>query len=99
MSKYCKAYSVKDLSQFAGWNEHYPRTKTERQEDGQEIKVTVELSDDDYLYLHDNYVVTDGIFEDKNVIFNKVTDEWIVFCKEKLNFQIPDYSDSKAKNY
>jgi len=59
MSKYCKAYSVKDLSQFAGWNEHYPRTKTEKQEDGREIKVTVELSDDDYLYLHDNYVVTD----------------------------------------
>ena len=31
------------------------------------------LTDEDFLYLHDNYVVTAGNHEDGNVIFDDVT--------------------------
>ena len=59
-------------------------------DDGKEI-VRTTLEDDDVLYLHDSYVVTDDIYKDENVIFDKVTDEWKAFCTESLQFEIPDY--------
>jgi hypothetical protein len=34
----------------------------------------------------ENFVVTDGIFIDEHIIFDKVTDEWKEFCKGTLMF-------------
>lgn len=44
------------------------------------------LADSDYLFLQENYVVTDGIFKDQHVIFDAVTPEWISFCNTTLDF-------------
>jgi hypothetical protein len=41
--------------------------------------------------LQENYVVTDGIFKDENIIFDDVTDEWKEFCTKELEFEIPEY--------
>jgi len=49
------------------------------------------LTEADYLYLQEDYTVTDGIFIDENTIFADVTPEWITFCKNHLNFDIPVY--------
>ena len=49
------------------------------------------LTDKDFLYLHDNYLVTDGIFDDKNIIFDTITADWKAFCHEVLHFEIPDF--------
>jgi len=92
MGKYCKAYPLKQLRQFSQWYEKTENTKTETQEvDGQEVEVNRELTDDDFLYLQENYVVTDGIFKDENIIFDDVTPEWKDFCHNTLAFQIPEY--------
>src|SRR5258706_14550928 len=33
-----------------------------------------------YLYLQENYTVTQGIFLDEDVVFDRVTPEWTTFC-------------------
>jgi hypothetical protein len=92
MGRYCKAYGVEQLKQFAGWQ---PRLDAlaplENEEDGSEQPRTT-LADDDYLFLQENYVVTDGIFLDEFVVFDQVTPEWKAFCTGTLAFEIPDYA-------
>ncbi|BAZ20925.1 hypothetical protein NIES4073_18030 [Kalymmatonema gypsitolerans NIES-4073] len=92
MGKYCKAYSLKKLRQFQQWTENSENMTKEKQEvDGKEVEVKRVLTDDDFLYLQENYVVTDGIFKDKNIIFDNVTPEWKEFCHKILAFEIPVY--------
>lgn len=89
--RYCKAYMIPSFRKFGGWREN---SENARQENG----VARKLTDGDFLYLHENLVVTDGIFIDENVIFDNVTPEWVDFCKNELKFEIPDYaSGSTAK--
>ena len=56
-----------------------------------------QLDDDSILYLQENYVVTDGIFKDQNIIFDNVTDEWKEFCHGTLQFEIPNYEPIEIK--
>jgi hypothetical protein len=92
MGSYCKAYLAKDLRQFPGWTENKANVRKEKKEvDGKEIEVDRELDDESILYIQENYVVTDGIFKDENIIFDNVTDEWKQFCHETLQFEIPVY--------
>lgn len=92
IGKYCKAYSLKKLREFNHWIEISENTRKEKKEiDGQEIEVNRKLTDDDFLYLQENYIVTDGIFKDENIIFNNVTPEWQDFCYKNLGFEILTY--------
>jgi len=92
MGKYCKAYSLKKLREFSQWTEKGENTRKEKKEvDGKEVEINRQLTDDDFLYLQENYVVTDGIFQDENIIFDNVTPEWKEFCKNTLLFEIPVY--------
>ncbi|GAB1544466.1 hypothetical protein NUACC21_71420 [Scytonema sp. NUACC21] len=92
MGKYCKAYPIKKLRLFSQWSENSENTRTEKQKvDGKEVEVKRILMDDYFLYLQENYLVTDGIFKDKNTTFNNVTPEWKEFCHKTLEFEIPVY--------
>lgn len=92
MGKYCKAYPLKKLRQFNQWTERLENVRKDRQNvDGQEIEVVRELTDDDFLYLQENYTVTDDIFLDQNIIFAKITAEWKEFCHQTLGFEVPVY--------
>lgn len=92
MGKYCKAYLAKQLREYPGWSEKKENVRKEKKEvDGKEVEVDRELNDDSILYLQENYVVTDGIFKDQNVIFDNVTDEWKDYCHNTLAFEIPNY--------
>ena len=92
MGKYCKAYLIKKLRQFEQWNENSENTRKEKQEiDGKEVEVKRVLTDDDFLYLQEDYLVTDGIYKDENIIFDNVTPEWKEFCHQTLEFEIPVY--------
>ena len=74
MGQYCKAYPLEALRQFDGWHEN---TDGDR------------ANNDHIVYLQENYVVTDGIFIDENVIFDEVTDQWKEFCQKTLDFELP----------
>jgi len=92
IGKYCKAYSLKKLREFSQWNERIENIKKEKKQiSGKEVDVPRELTDDDFLYLQENYVVTDGIFKDENIIFDNITPEWKEFCHNTLEFEIPVY--------
>ena len=97
MGKYCKAYYTKDFRQYEGWKENLENLRQEEDEDGKETEERTELKDDDILYLQENYVVTDGIFKDENIIFDDLTDEWKKFCTETLEFEIPVYEPIEIK--
>lgn len=95
MGKYCKAYPVREFRQFSDWFENTNNLRKYTQEiDGQEVEVQRELTDDDFLYLQENYVVTDGIYKDENIIFDRVTPEWKDFCHRTLGFEIPEYTQN-----
>jgi hypothetical protein len=42
-----------------------------------------------FLYLQENYLVTDGIFKEENIIFDNITAEWKKFCQNTLLFELP----------
>lgn len=96
MGKYCKAYPITRLREFSGWTENAENARKEKEEiDGQEVEITRKLTEKDHLYLQENYVVTDGIFKDENIIFDNVTPEWIAYCDDVLKFEIPVYEPVK----
>lgn len=51
------------------------------------------LSDDDVVFLHQDYVVTKSIWHDEDVIFNEVTEQWKDYCRNELQFAVPDDLD------
>lgn len=92
MGKYCKAYPIVRLRKFNGWSEKAENaSKLRRQIDGKEVESTRQLTDADFLYLREDFTVTDGIFLSDNVIFDNVTPEWIEFCRNELNFKPQPY--------
>jgi len=98
MGKYCKAYPITRFRDYPEWTEKAENARKEvNVVDGEEIEVDRVLTNEDHLYLQENYVVTDGIFKDENIIFDNVTPEWIDFCKNTLKFQIPVYEPIKIK--
>lgn len=56
-----------------------------------------DLSDEDVVFLHQDYTVTKSIWAGENVIFDKVTDEWKTYCNNELRFAVPDSLDLIAK--
>ena len=71
MGKFCKAYSLAKMREFSGWSEKAENAQKEKQEENdQEIEATRKLTNDSFLYLQENYVVTDGVFKDENIIFD-----------------------------
>ncbi|MGV2831544.1 hypothetical protein [Myxosarcina sp. GI1(2024)] len=98
MGKYCKAYPIQQLRQFNNWTENQENTRKEKQEiDGKEVEHNRVLTDDDFLVDKENYVVTDGIYKDENIIFDTVTPEWKDFCTNTLSFEIPNYESTEVK--
>jgi hypothetical protein len=94
LGKYCKSFPLERFRQFPGWTENLKNARKTKQEiDGETVEVERELSDADYLYLQENYTVTDGIFLDENVIFNNVTNAWIDYCRNELGVKFPPDSN------
>jgi len=90
LGTYCKGYLVSSLREFSGWEKSASNVKNVKP-DGQEVIVERALEDDDILYVQENYTVTDGVFMGENVVFDRVTPEWIEFCKTNLKFDVPVY--------
>jgi hypothetical protein len=94
MGSYCKAYPLRSLRTFEGWAEKSDNARREKKpgEDGEAPRT---LGPMDFLYLQENYVVTDGVFIEENVIYDDITPGWIEFCRSTLKFEVPAYAHSK----
>lgn len=95
MGKYCKAYHVKQLRAFDHWDENLANLRTDRP-DIEAGQPPGKLRDDDFLFLQENFIVTDGIFKDQHIIFDKVTPEWKHYCVHTLNFEIPSFAATRT---
>ena len=92
IGKYCKAYTIAKLREYERWAEKPQYTRKESTIiDGVETDVARELKENDYLFLQEDFTVTDGIYLGENVVFDQVTPEWVEFCKSKLNFEARNY--------
>jgi hypothetical protein len=90
--RYCKAYPISQLREYSNWTENTQNLrKEEREIDGKKVEVPRELTDTDFFYLQEDFVVTDDIFIDEHIVFADVTPEWIDFCKNTLKFEVPVY--------
>lgn len=78
MSCYCKAYPVEKLSAYPHWNELAHNAPDKEQN-----------TEQDYFFLHENFVVTKNVFVDEDVVFDAISDEWKEFCTTALEFQVP----------
>ena len=93
LSRYCAAYEAKRLREFPGWTEDVSNLRPDTREvDGEEVEVPrSEIADDDVLFVHDDYVVTDDAERDSHVVFAAVDDAWKSFCHDTLGFSVPDF--------
>jgi hypothetical protein len=88
MATYCKAYLLTEFQKFAGWTENSANAAPS--EDSTDATAAPRaLDEESVLFLHQNYVVTDGAFSDENIIFDAVSPEWIEFCETSLQFAVP----------
>lgn len=76
--QYCKAYTLKELRRYEKWQE---------QQEGSERPP---LSDDDVVFVHQDFTVTKNIWQGEDVIYKDLTPAWQAFCRERLGFAIPD---------
>jgi len=56
-----------------------------------------DLTDDDVVFVHQDFTVTKSIWAGEDVVFNNVTDQWKEFCSNELRFVVPDALDLIAK--
>ena len=77
MRKYCKAYLLGDLRQFSDWAELGHAQSQE-------------LADDSVCYLYDDFSVVQSPFQEESVLFDAVTPAWQDFCRDHLQFSIPE---------
>lgn len=90
LGRYSKAFPLGQLRQFSGWTERPENAwRIRREIDGEIVEEVRALTDEDYVYVHRNFTVTDGIFVDENIIFSDVTSEWIEFCQTVLRLGNP----------
>lgn len=96
MGRYCKAYLLGEFRAFAQWKANVENARKEKSDQADQGGASPRsLTDDSILYLQENFVVTDGIYKDENIIFDNVTPEWVAFCRQTLQFEIPDYAAEK----
>jgi ankyrin repeat protein len=87
LANYARAYLLADLRKFSGWREEKINWKDVVPAD--ENGHSHELSDNDVVFLHQDFTVTQLIWPGENVIFNQVTPEWREFCAQELQFKVP----------
>lgn len=87
MGRYCKAYPVERLAEFDGWAGGYRRPEVEERPEADNGQPAPE---NDYLFLQENLTVTKGIFLDRDVVYDNISPEWVEFCKNRLEFEVPE---------
>lgn len=84
---YCKAYYLKQLRTFPGWQKEEGNWRAgmagAREEDADP------LTSEGIVFIHEDYTVTQSMWPGENAIFTNVTPEWRAFCASELKFSVP----------
>ncbi len=95
--KYCMAYHLGDLRRYSQWTEPKLEAGDASKAAGDQNGQPESLSDEDVVFLHQDYTVTKSIWSGEDVIFADVTEQWKNFCNNELRFAVPDSLDLIAK--
>ena len=77
---YCRAYYLRDLRAYQGWNEDSSHADGDRD---------AQLPDETTVFVHSDFSVTTTVRAGDGVVFGKVTEEWKSFCSTTLGFAPP----------
>lgn len=96
--KYCKAYYLRDLRKFPSWSE----TRIdwwEKKDHKDEQQPPKQLADDDIVFIHQDLRVTESMWHDENIVFDRVDPEWRAFCSSNLRFEVPSDLELATTHY
>lgn len=88
MGAYCKAYLLRELRAFPEWHEAQV-ANADVDDHLAPQGGAAPLTDDSVVYVHENLIVTAGIYMDEDVVFDSVTPAWQAYCREALQFAVP----------
>jgi len=84
---YCRAYYLRDLRRFPAWSES--RLNWREPASGNN-GAEASLTDDDIVYLHQDFTVTKSMWHGESSIFTSGAPEWKEFCENDLGFAVPE---------
>jgi hypothetical protein len=104
--KYCKAYHLGDLRKFPGWSESRINwtEKNDKDRDKDKDKYQSDgatgagFADGKIVFIHQDFTVTESMWQGEDVIFNDVDAAWKEFCGNTLRFKVPDDLDLVIPN-
>ena len=98
MGLYCKAYPIERVQEFNKWDQYAKPIPPLNKSDSDAVTASAEETAlrERILFLQENFVVTASIFLDEQIVFDEVTDEWKDFCRNVLEFQMPEHYSSSA---
>ncbi len=77
MPTYMKAYRLGDVQRYPGF--------------GASLVTSRALAPDSIVYVREDFVVVSGCFGAEPVLFESAAPEWRRFCREELDFEVPDW--------
>lgn len=88
---YCKAYYLQTLRKFPNWSETRKNWQINKHW-SDEIKADFEkdFEDDDVVFVHQDCTVTRSMWHGEHIVFDAISPEWEEFCKQELEFAIPE---------
>lgn len=96
--KYCTAYHLGDLRRYPAWSEKKLELKKADGKKSSDAAVEDEpLTDEEVVFLHQDYTVTKSMWAGEDVIFDNATEQWKEFCNKELRFSVPDSLELIAK--
>ena len=88
---YCKAYTLENLRKYPAWSESRINWK---QEDGLDDALPGgAFPDEKVVFIHEDFTVTESMWRNENVIFDKIDAVWKEFCEKTLEFRVPNDID------
>jgi uncharacterized protein len=96
--QYCKAYPLGELRKFGDWFES--RVNLNEKDDQKEKAQAGDgtLTDEKIVFIHQDFTVTESMWQNENVIFNRVSEAWREFCSRVLGFRVPTDLDLIVTN-
>jgi Ankyrin repeats (3 copies) len=94
--RFCKAYYLRDLRRYRGWNENrttWKENKYENRKDKDREVSECSSIQDRIVFIHQDFTVTESMQHGETLLFSDVNSEWKEFCIGTLNFNAPDDLD------
>jgi hypothetical protein len=93
LTPFAKAYLLTDLRAFPGWTEAAPAAPLEEPLPEGATVTDAHGADEIVVYVHRDFTVTRSIWSGEDVIYDRVTPEWIAYCETVLGFYVPEDID------